>query len=540
MPARKKTSPPTLRNDLDKRIAYVDKTFPVNVTAATMLAAMNALGLEHGRLEGADVRDFDMMLAMMTKAANVFGADDYRNYVTDDMLEKQLAMDADDFRDAKLIFERLRARYIGDKDTIIDPYLPWAASQLNKASKQARRALKKARASGGNFADPDAVERYDDARIEYKNIRAGLSNTLGMIARWADSESIDINRYDLRQAAEAAEIWLEDNPLPAEPGEVIYQFDDGWSIHRLMTDQQLEDEGNTLGHCVGDYCDVVDSGDVIIWSLRDAKSRPRVTIEWDPESKYIRQFKAKGNSMPTKAQAERFWCFVQDVIYKQPDLLGSATLYDNIEPAYAYGEAGYDMDVVDGKFRDNGGTTRFMRVTDTFKVFPTGREVESIWDAVFFKVDAQDSPNVWTVDSFGHEIFPSDDDGEPMFPRQAQYGTDEEIVNSPVPLMSLQAINPPLEYWREALDFGDGGPGYGDEFVATAEWRGIDFSKASCQGQVTAANPRRKTRRKLPKVKKRELMRELTRAHAHQVQGGPRERTKLNPQMARLKRKLMR
>lgn len=44
----------------------------------------------------------------------------------------------------------------------------------------------------------------------------------------------------------------------------------------------LKYEGDTMGHCVGGYCDDVASGRTRIMSLRDAKGEPHVTIEVQP------------------------------------------------------------------------------------------------------------------------------------------------------------------------------------------------------------------------------------------------------------------
>ena len=56
-----------------------------------------------------------------------------------------------------------------------------------------------------------------------------------------------------------------------------------------FNDKSLKDalkyEGDTMGHCVGGYCDEVASGASRIYSLRDAKGRPHVTIEVKPKSK---------------------------------------------------------------------------------------------------------------------------------------------------------------------------------------------------------------------------------------------------------------
>lgn len=46
----------------------------------------------------------------------------------------------------------------------------------------------------------------------------------------------------------------------------------------------LKYEGDTMGHCVGGYCDDVASGRTKIYSLRDAKGQPHVTVEVEPSS----------------------------------------------------------------------------------------------------------------------------------------------------------------------------------------------------------------------------------------------------------------
>ena len=48
---------------------------------------------------------------------------------------------------------------------------------------------------------------------------------------------------------------------------------------RVELQKALKYEGDTMGHCVGGYCDDVASGKSRIFSLRDAKGQPHVTIE---------------------------------------------------------------------------------------------------------------------------------------------------------------------------------------------------------------------------------------------------------------------
>lgn len=49
-------------------------------------------------------------------------------------------------------------------------------------------------------------------------------------------------------------------------------------------EKQLKYEGDTMGHCVGGYCPDVLEGRSRIFSLRDAKGEPHVTIETKPVS----------------------------------------------------------------------------------------------------------------------------------------------------------------------------------------------------------------------------------------------------------------
>jgi len=58
---------------------------------------------------------------------------------------------------------------------------------------------------------------------------------------------------------------------------------------------QLRYEGDTMGHCVGGYCDDVISGRSRIFSLRDAKGEPHVTVEVAPQPRNIGQQDIPGN-----------------------------------------------------------------------------------------------------------------------------------------------------------------------------------------------------------------------------------------------------
>jgi hypothetical protein len=54
------------------------------------------------------------------------------------------------------------------------------------------------------------------------------------------------------------------------------------AVARNKLQEQLKYEGDMMGHCVGGYCEDVANGNSRIFSLRDAKGEPHVTIEASP------------------------------------------------------------------------------------------------------------------------------------------------------------------------------------------------------------------------------------------------------------------
>lgn len=83
---------------------------------------------------------------------------------------------------------------------------------------------------------------------------------------------------------------------------------------------RLAEEGNTMGHCVGGYCEPVAAGESRIFSLRDGKGKAHVTVETmpvDEQSKAaglhydsIIQIKGKQNRAPNK----EYLPYVQDFV----------------------------------------------------------------------------------------------------------------------------------------------------------------------------------------------------------------------------------
>jgi hypothetical protein len=113
--------------------------------------------------------------------------------------------------------------------------------------------------------------------------RAALSNmdnpAVQIFKEYADDNPMGLRWTELRSPGNNAPLpegWMPD-------GKAFYNDYTGESqlAHPSLQDA-LKYEGDTMGHCVGGYCDDVASGQSRIFSLRDAKGRPHVTIETRP------------------------------------------------------------------------------------------------------------------------------------------------------------------------------------------------------------------------------------------------------------------
>jgi hypothetical protein len=89
-----------------------------------------------------------------------------------------------------------------------------------------------------------------------------------------------------RTEAQAAQVRKDFPDLERNDPERFNSFVQDALYASRNTDTSLQDalkyEGDTMGHCVGGYCADVAAGATRIYSLRDAKGQPHVTIEVEP------------------------------------------------------------------------------------------------------------------------------------------------------------------------------------------------------------------------------------------------------------------
>lgn len=93
--------------------------------------------------------------------------------------------------------------------------------------------------------------------------------------------------FDQEMAKKMAKTQLQaqtEMPVHKDYGESGYKwYELKHPSNSEITEQALKYEGDTMGHCVGGYCPDVLEGRTKIYSLRDAKGEPHVTVEVQPQ-----------------------------------------------------------------------------------------------------------------------------------------------------------------------------------------------------------------------------------------------------------------
>lgn len=117
-------------------------------------------------------------------------------------------------------------------------------------------------------------------RFDWDEARAALPGFLD----WANATRPNLSGMSWRDAMDAVDAWhaqfaLHRSDEAPSPGVVVARFSDGARIERLITRDQLSDEGDAMGHCVGSHYASVAAGDTQVFSYRDPNGMPKATWE---------------------------------------------------------------------------------------------------------------------------------------------------------------------------------------------------------------------------------------------------------------------
>ena len=123
----------------------------------------------------------------------------------------------------------------------------------------------------------DAINKWRAAQQAAAN--AELANKAMILREYPDTPEMPnpkgLRWMELSPDEELAKMYKEGIPSGAENAQ-------RYKEKLSALEKQLKYEGDTMGHCVGGYCEDVLAGGSRIFSLRDAKGEPHVTVEVGP------------------------------------------------------------------------------------------------------------------------------------------------------------------------------------------------------------------------------------------------------------------
>jgi len=180
-------------------------------------------------------------------------------------------------------------------------------------------------AKSGPLFSAKTIQIIEEYKIKEKNtakwlathIESGLKPPYGSdligIFDWIRDQKPDLDKLDFEEAKESSDEWHEGFVESDKTGEyktknVDYDFGDGYTMV-LVPVEDLDAEGDLMGHCVGSYEEQVESG-TKIYSLRDPQNKPHVTIEFSGGK--IQQVQGKENKVPVKKYHKYIWKWAEE------------------------------------------------------------------------------------------------------------------------------------------------------------------------------------------------------------------------------------
>ncbi len=139
-----------------------------------------------------------------------------------------------------------------------------------------------------------------------------LREKISEIRDWVGNTNLDIASYSPEQAIQASDEWHQmmagqgegKNYEPTKPDLIMYGPEwqnpewQGWTIQKVISENDLLAEGNRMDNCVGSYCRPVQDKSIIIYSLRDPANNPKAIIETDGSGEIVEQIKGHSNHIP--------------------------------------------------------------------------------------------------------------------------------------------------------------------------------------------------------------------------------------------------
>jgi hypothetical protein len=194
-------------------------------------------------------------------------------------------------QNAQLTVEELQSITVSQREVQLDPQEEQLIQRFEPSEFRAWLQVQLIKLRAGRQPNPTLHQRL---------MSTGL---IDEIADWREFTNPDLSAYSMEQAIISSDEWhkqmaAEGAGKTYQEKNVVHSFPDGWTIQEVKTKNDLAVEGNKMGHCVGSYCPGVEEEELRIFSLRDPRNEPHVTIESDMAGEKFKQIQGKQNETP--------------------------------------------------------------------------------------------------------------------------------------------------------------------------------------------------------------------------------------------------
>ena len=235
---------------------------------------------------------------------------------TDAVRNNYLRVVADSLRDhadLQAWFQRAGLRYIQQLPVDGETIKPLTPVTLNDPRTHTENPWLRAALDRG-----DEVGFFSPSAAFHERVRSMVD---WLLAQRENGARLNLDRMSFAQALEHAERWhremAERKPnLPTAAEDVsglkeVMKYQDGYRWVQIKSAEALRREGDIMQHCVGEggYTSAVRSGRTKIYSLRDPRNEPHVTIE--VTKKEVEQIKGKQNDAPVEKYRPYVKTFLQ-------------------------------------------------------------------------------------------------------------------------------------------------------------------------------------------------------------------------------------
>jgi len=199
----------------------------------------------------------------------------------------------------------------------IDPYLDSEknrAKQFPDLEKWILVNFRKIRKGKTLLKDPYVLtpELTDVLTPEEMSLWDSFNLKLNEINDWFRFVHPNIFSYTAEQAIVASDEWHRTAAgkgeglvyEPTKPENITYGPNwknpdwDGWTIQKIKSENDLGVEGNNMNNCIGQYSSQVQSGESVIYSLRDPSNKPHVSMEINGDDGSVEQIQGNSNTEP--------------------------------------------------------------------------------------------------------------------------------------------------------------------------------------------------------------------------------------------------